>query len=154
MHRPDLIVEKLIENSLPNENGCLIWQRATSGSGYGKTWWEGRTYPAHRLMYQALHGELEKELDVCHTCHNKLCINPDHLVAGTRQQNMNQSRPTGRLLKKLTAYDIRLIRGLLASKKPGIAAYRFNGRVGKLFGVSYKTIEYISKGIVAKGVAE
>lgn len=148
------IQEKLQAYSIPGEGDCRIWTRAKRTSGYGVIQFRGRLFPAHRVAYILAHGEVEDWLDICHTCHNKLCINPAHLVAGTRQQNMNHSRYDGRLGKKLTLRDIQLIKALLKCQKPGIANCHFHGRVGKQFGVSYKTVELIRKGHVAAGVGE
>lgn len=44
------------------------------------------------------HGDIPKELIVCHKCDNKLCVNPSHLFLGTTQDNV-----AGRVSKGRTA---------------------------------------------------
>jgi hypothetical protein len=139
--------EALTGNYVIRDNGCWEWIRAKKSSGYGVQWFKGRLYPAHRLMWIALHGEPLPGYDICHWCNNKLCVNPEHLYQGTRTENMQQSVRQGRSGKKLSARDVTLIRALLKSIKPGIPAYRSNAIIGDQFGVSYKTVEFIAKGI-------
>ncbi|WP_368656190.1 MULTISPECIES: HNH endonuclease signature motif containing protein [Pseudomonas syringae group] len=50
-------------------------------------------------MYQAAIGEIPEGLDVCHRCDNRRCINPDHLFAGTRLENMRDVVAKGRQAK-------------------------------------------------------
>jgi len=45
----------------------------------------------HRLSYQLYKGEIPKNKEIMHSCHNRLCINPDHLSYGTRKQNMQDA---------------------------------------------------------------
>jgi hypothetical protein len=48
---------------------------------------DGKLYSVHRLSY-TLFKQDPKNLIVCHKCNNKLCINPDHLYAGTYTDNL------------------------------------------------------------------
>lgn len=54
----------------------------TAGRGaYGVTRWEGRQQPAHRVVFQLLRPDISiRGLDLHHTCHNLLCVNPTHLM--------------------------------------------------------------------------
>ncbi|MFA5898082.1 MAG: HNH endonuclease [Hyphomicrobium sp.] len=66
------------------------WQKG-SPHGYGSVWVDGKKQLLHRDVYSKFHGisihEL-KGLAIRHTCDNGMCINPEHLVLGTLEDNM------------------------------------------------------------------
>ena len=83
----------------------------------------------HRLTYAEHHGfdvdgpEMA-DLDVCHACDNRSCINIDHLFLGTRSDNMqdmarkgrrHDTRGVGNGHAKLTEFAVRWIRSLYLS---------------------------------------
>ncbi|SRR6266446_6877584 len=68
--------------------GCWLWTGAINGSGYGHLRVGKKKRPqAHRISYTEFLGEIPEGLLVCHHCDVPLCVNPDHLYAGTRSQN-------------------------------------------------------------------
>lgn len=67
---------------------CWEWTGMKDAKGYGRFRLESGSIAAHRFAYQAVHGPISDELDVDHQCHNKACVNPDHLRAATRSQNL------------------------------------------------------------------
>ena len=36
------------------------------------------------------------EMNVLHSCHNSLCVNPDHLHLGTQRENLQEMKDAGR----------------------------------------------------------
>jgi len=64
-----------------------------NANGYGIA---GHGKLAHRLSYSLAVGEIPKGLDMMHLCHNRICINPDHLRPGTRKENVDMSVRDGR----------------------------------------------------------
>src|SRR4051812_25221367 len=64
--------------------GCHIWigGRGTRGH-YGSVRCNGRANWAHRAAYEMAGGEIPKGRTIRHTCLNKLCVNPAHLVLNT-----------------------------------------------------------------------
>lgn len=79
-----------------NGGGCIEWQGRKSFDGYGRVWFRGAEIGAHRVSYIMAIGEIPDGLYVCHTCDNRLCVNPEHLWLGTHIDNMNDMRSKGR----------------------------------------------------------
>lgn len=78
------------------ETGCLEWQGATYPNGYGAIKVDGKVMGTHRLSYTLTKGEIPEGLFVCHTCDNRLCIEPSHLWAGTARENVLDMHEKGR----------------------------------------------------------
>ena len=66
---------------------CTQWTGAKDGSGYGVFWVPPRLIKAHRFAYEREHGTIPSGMHVDHICHNRACVNVDHLRLATPQQN-------------------------------------------------------------------
>ena len=122
---------------------CWEWIGAGKGNGYGNLSVEGRTVSAHRRAYELFCGEIPDGMDVCHTCDNRHCVNPDHLFLGTREQNMADMAAKGRgpggarrHLKEATVQEIRRM------ISQGIAMRR----IASMLNVNYGTVTAIKRG--------
>ncbi|MBE5251590.1 HNH endonuclease [Mixta sp. Marseille-Q2057] len=150
---PEHLARRLTNGcSINEQTGCWEWQRHTNNAGYGKLTINGRGVYAHRLAYQLVKGELPEGLDAMHSCDNPKCINPEHLVAGTRSQNMKDCSARGRAkiptsikrgesngAAKLREVDVRSIKRLL---EKGCTQREIADR----FGISQSQVSHIKLG--------
>ena len=79
----------LLRVSVDHVTGCWNWQGASTPSGYGKVWFDGRLIYTHRATCEAVHGVIGgRQID--HLCRNTRCCNPDHLEAVTSRENIRR----------------------------------------------------------------
>ena len=86
----------LLENYVITKSRCWEWIRSTR-QGYGAIKVSRQIVQTHRFSYRIHKGVIPKGQLVCHTCDNRLCINPDHLFLGTHSDNMKDAFKKGRL---------------------------------------------------------
>jgi len=124
-------------------DGCWIWKASIQNNGYGQfSVRHGKIVLAHRFAYESAHGPIPTDQPwcVCHTCDNKICVNPQHLWLGTSADNTTDKMRKGRgrtYNQKLNRDQVATIRGLHAT-----GAYTHK-ELGGLFGVNQSTITRI-----------
>lgn len=77
---------EIIQDNSYDDNGCFVWDGHLV-SGYGSICFEGKQDYIHRLVYKHMICEELPEV-VRHTCDNKRCWNPEHLLGGTHADNV------------------------------------------------------------------
>lgn len=55
---------------------------------------DNKRYMAHRISYFINNPNDNQQQLICHTCNNKRCINPNHLYAGSFQENAKDNSET------------------------------------------------------------
>lgn len=124
--RPKLPLERVWDRVLATPTGCWVWQGAVGRCGYGVIQDGRRTATTHRVAYELAHGPIPQGMSVCHTCDNKVCVNPAHLFLGTPRDNtqdmMRKDRDGRSVPFRLIAPD--------GSLHEGIGLSRFAARYG------------------------
>lgn len=99
------IRQNLLKNTVKETEGargCVLWQKGLTKDGYGRVrnpFTKNGEVHAHRLMFMVVNkckqlpvkdgtGRL---LQVSHLCHQKRCINFDHLTLEPNTTNMDRA---------------------------------------------------------------
>lgn len=78
---------------------CIEWSGPLQYNGYGTLYFNNSHMGVHRLAWALSNGKIPKKgMDICHSCDNRKCINPEHLFEGTRKDNMQDALKKGRMV--------------------------------------------------------
>ena len=78
-----------------NVDDNQYWTGTLSKQGYGAFGIGDYSYSAHRLSYLLAHGVPQKRV-IMHTCDERDCVNPAHLVNGSYRDNVQDMIAKGR----------------------------------------------------------
>lgn len=149
MPRYKPIFERFSEKYRVNEETCCWdWMGTKVGLGYGMIRGErgAASMVASRFSYEHFKGPIPDGMIVRHRCDNPGCVNPDHLVLGTHQDNMNDMVERGRGRGKTEAAYMVLSNDQRDMVKGLIEAGFSIMKVAKQFGVSRRTVRNIVDG--------
>ena len=75
---------------------CWVWTGVPANHGYGQFRVGDKKKLVHRLSWEMANGPIPDGLCVCHHCDNPICVRPEHLFLGTKQQNHDDMLAKGR----------------------------------------------------------
>lgn len=129
---------------------CINSAGCPDKDGYGRKQVNGKRHRAHRLAYAQAHGLAIEDIAgqvVRHTCDNRKCINPEHLLIGTPKDNTADMIERGRNLVNGVHFNARLskeaVQHIRKVYKPRCPV---NGAkaLAKIYGTGYKNISQIA----------
>ena len=132
---------------------CWEWLASKSTRGYGQFRYQAKVWRSHRVAYQLAKGDIPQGLLVRHTCDNRLCCNPSHLILGTCQDNSDDMVERGGQIKakgeannnaKFTDEQIRQV----------FLAKGTCRQIAKQFNISPAQVSYIKRRISRKGATD
>lgn len=143
------IEQHLQEYVFPEPNtGCWLWAGPMSNKGYGVLNINYKQYRAHRAVYSYYKEvELAPDTYLCHTCDNKLCVNPDHLFEGTTQDNMDDMVSKNRQAKGSKNGGHKLFEPQVLEIKKFLKEGSSLNSLARKYGVSQRTISFIRDGV-------
>jgi HNH endonuclease len=84
------------EQRIQKTANCWHWLGSLDSGGYGQIWLDNTSNKAHRVAYTLYKGVFKDHLLVRHTCDNRVCVNPSHLILGTHKDNSQDAVARGR----------------------------------------------------------
>lgn len=96
------IIKNFKKHLKPTEDGCIIWVGSKNERGYGWFGISGVAVKAHRFAYALAHGMDAlpngvnagdgTQLVLNHLCHNRDCVNHEHLEIISHSKNLSQEK--------------------------------------------------------------
>ena len=81
------------------DDECWLNDYSTKPGGYKQVWSHDHYVYVHRVAWEAHNAEpIPDGMVVMHTCDNPGCFNPEHLVLGTQQDNIDDAMAKGRMV--------------------------------------------------------
>jgi len=130
------------ENSFNDYDSCWLWQGKLETTGYGRIVCGNKRYGVHQLAYMIFNGDIPQGKIVRHTCDNKNCMNPKHLVLGNHQDNaldlMQRKSP---IFAQLNEEAVKVIKWMLKYKNH----HGLSRKLASVYNVHFTTISDIKR---------
>ncbi len=127
---------------IDEETGCWNWTAALDYEGYAKIKINKKTVMAHRFAYEYYIGDIDSNLEICHNCHNRKCVNYNHM-----RQDTKSSNNIDRSYQKTNPMQILSVDEVIQIKKALKHYYRGQCKdLAHFYKVSTATISLIKKG--------
>ena len=132
---------------------CIEWNGGYFSDGYGRKWSKKKRnwIRAHRWVYEQEVGPIPKGLMVRHLCHNRACVNPEHLAVGTAKDNRQDDILAGKdwfrgEKNSMCVHSDKIIDEIYALKPNGKPPYGYIRDLAKKYDINRTTIHRIWSG--------
>jgi hypothetical protein len=89
MIRKETAMARFVRYIKPGRGDCIVWTAYTARrNGYAYFTVANRTTLAHRYVFEFFKGPIPEGFTIDHLCRNTSCVNPFHLEAVTRGENV------------------------------------------------------------------
>lgn len=133
--------ERWFHSQYSRGDGCWEWKGTLNQGGYGKF----RSISASRVAWIYANGPISKGQQVCHSCDNRKCVNPDHLFLGSIADNMQDKVAKNRQAKgSKIGVSILNEQMVLDIRKMRISGCEFE-EIAKTFNISWWLVRSLCK---------
>lgn len=119
---------------------CWPWSAGKFDNGYGAFSVGGKLVRAHRFAYGITHGPMPADQVGRHTCDNRPCCNPAHIVPGTQLENVEDRDSRGRQARGQQIHTSKLIAEVVLAIR---ADHRGHAPVARDYGVARSMVQRI-----------
>lgn len=134
-------LEEILKNTKQNDE-CLEWTLCLNSDGYPRALIDGNSNTkVHRVVFELHSGEYLGTRVVRHTCDNKKCINPFHLISGMPRDNVKDMDIRGRRYRIVTPDKIQRVKALF---KTNLLSQK---EIAKIVDLDYRRVSDIFRNI-------
>ena len=142
---PDLTKRQLRNfwEKVDRSSDCWLWTGCKTPKRYGVVSLNNAKYYAHRVLFHISGGKYEEGKEVCHSCNNPSCVNPEHLRMDTRKGNSADRAAAGTLLRGSENYASVLDEEKVRCSRKMYQDGHTQKDIAKKYGVNHSTIGYV-----------
>lgn len=126
-----------------NSQKCILWPFGVTDKGYGSMYIDKKHWGSHQYSLTMHFREAARDEICCHKpniCHNRLCINPNHLYWGSHKENIRDRWEDGTSSRGENSGNSKLTEKDVLKIKPDPRKY---SEIAHDYGVSYNAISNI-----------
>lgn len=145
----DSELHERFDRKVSREAVCWLWTGAKSAAGYGqiRATRERKTLYAHVIAFKRWTGDVPEGMEVCHTCDVRHCVNPEHLFAGTRGDNLRDMAKKDRHSRGERNAKSKLTDRVVSQIRRSEETCR---ELAKRYGVAHQTISKAARAVTWK----
>ena len=138
--------QRLLDKTIQSGD-CWLWTASVSYGGYGHFKYQGKSDYAHQVSYMIFIGSLIPGDVVRHSCDNPGCVNPNHLLKGTHNDNVQDRVARKRSAKGFGNGRSKLTSEIVKRCRRSDKSYK---ELAKEYGVSGSTMRRACVGLTWK----